>query len=329
MGSTFTYYYKIVDGLAGHLHVPLPRRGHRAHPDGDGRQPLRPPEAERHLDDLRRQDLHQVRLQRRRRLDRVRRRVPDPARLARPELPRPAHRHPAAALRGDGRQVPAAERPRLSGHGQRRASITTDAGFGNLPSQPLNSKITATAGRRCCCASRTSPSRASTPSARRFRCTSSARTRSCCAGPTGTNLYYDTNSVTLGGGESVDVILDTAGVAPGTYLLYTTNLNYLSNDGEDFGGMMTEITITLATRRERQHVTQDIPQCVFRSRSWRSLGLCAASPASAAIPGVSRHVVHADGQGRPHHDAGRRQHLLLGLLDLGSTAAGRSIRGRR
>jgi hypothetical protein len=32
-------------------------------------------------------------------------------------------------------------------------------------------------------------------------------------------------------------------VAPGTYLLYTTNLNYLSNDREDFGGMMTEITI--------------------------------------------------------------------------------------
>jgi hypothetical protein len=29
----------------------------------------------------------------------------------------------------------------------------------------------------------------------------------------------------------------------GTYLLYTTNLNYLSNDGEDFGGMMTEIVV--------------------------------------------------------------------------------------
>jgi hypothetical protein len=49
--------------------------------------------------------------------------------------------------------------------------------------------------------------------------------------------------VTLGGGESVDVILNTAGVAPGTYLLYTTNLNYLSNGAEDFGGMMTEITV--------------------------------------------------------------------------------------
>lgn len=62
-------------------------------------------------------------------------------------------------------------------------------------------------------------------------------------GPDGKDTAYDTNSVTLGGGEAIDVIIDTAGVAPGTYFLYTTNLNFLSNDGEDFGGMMTEIHI--------------------------------------------------------------------------------------
>lgn len=61
--------------------------------------------------------------------------------------------------------------------------------------------------------------------------------------PNGDDLYYHTNSVTLGGGESVDVILDTAGVNPGTYVLYTSNLNYLSNDDEEFGGMMTEIVL--------------------------------------------------------------------------------------
>ena len=61
--------------------------------------------------------------------------------------------------------------------------------------------------------------------------------------PNGDDLYYKTNSVTLGGGESVDVILDTADVTPGTYVLYTSNLNYLSNDDEQFGGMMTEIVI--------------------------------------------------------------------------------------
>jgi len=63
-------------------------------------------------------------------------------------------------------------------------------------------------------------------------------------GPDGKDLYYTTNSVTLGGGQVVDAIVDTANVAPGTYLLYTTNLNYLSNNQEDFGGMMTEIVIT-------------------------------------------------------------------------------------
>ena len=34
-----------------------------------------------------------------------------------------------------------------------------------------------------------------------------------------------------------------AGVPAGTYFVYTTNLNYLSNDTEDRGGMMTEVVI--------------------------------------------------------------------------------------
>jgi FtsP/CotA-like multicopper oxidase with cupredoxin domain len=62
-------------------------------------------------------------------------------------------------------------------------------------------------------------------------------------GPSGLPAYYDTSSVTLGGGEAVDVIIDTTGVPNGRYPLYTTNLNYLSNNTEDFGGMMTEIYI--------------------------------------------------------------------------------------
>ena len=58
-----------------------------------------------------------------------------------------------------------------------------------------------------------------------------------------TPLHYNTNSVTMGGGMSADVILDTTGIAPGTYFLYAANLQYLSNLDEDFGGMMTEIRI--------------------------------------------------------------------------------------
>jgi FtsP/CotA-like multicopper oxidase with cupredoxin domain len=59
----------------------------------------------------------------------------------------------------------------------------------------------------------------------------------------GNNLYYNTNSITLGGGESLDVILDTTGVPAGTYYLYTSNLDHLSNDAENFGGLMTEVHV--------------------------------------------------------------------------------------
>jgi hypothetical protein len=59
----------------------------------------------------------------------------------------------------------------------------------------------------------------------------------------GNNLYYTTNSVTIGGGESLDAIIDVSNVPTGTYFLYTTQLDHLSNDAENFGGMMTEIQV--------------------------------------------------------------------------------------
>jgi FtsP/CotA-like multicopper oxidase with cupredoxin domain len=67
----------------------------------------------------------------------------------------------------------------------------------------------------------------------------------------GNNLAYNTNSITLAGGESIDVILDTSVPKPdGTvyktgeiYYLYTPNLDHLSNDAENFGGLMTEVRI--------------------------------------------------------------------------------------
>jgi len=57
----------------------------------------------------------------------------------------------------------------------------------------------------------------------------------------GNNMYYSTNSLTLGGGQSADVILGP--LPAGTYFLYTKNLHQLANDAENFGGMMTEIRI--------------------------------------------------------------------------------------
>lgn len=59
---------------------------------------------------------------------------------------------------------------------------------------------------------------------------------------TGKNMYYKTNSLTLGGGQSADVII-TAPMATGIYFLYTQNLDHLSNNTENFGGMMTEIHV--------------------------------------------------------------------------------------
>jgi FtsP/CotA-like multicopper oxidase with cupredoxin domain len=63
------------------------------------------------------------------------------------------------------------------------------------------------------------------------------------ADPAGTALYQTVTSVNIGGGESYDIIINTAGVAAGTYFLYSTNLNELTNELQDFGGMMTEIVI--------------------------------------------------------------------------------------
>jgi FtsP/CotA-like multicopper oxidase with cupredoxin domain len=139
--------------------------------------------------------------------------------------------------------------PMLNGRGYpdtvNTGVISTNNGLGqDLPSQPINALITATAGQRVLLRisnlavtrfytlGSTIPMRVVGHSARLLR------------GPSGANLSYKTNSVTLGGGESIDVILDTAGLAPGTYLLYSTNLNYLSNNDKDFGGMMTEIVIS-------------------------------------------------------------------------------------
>jgi FtsP/CotA-like multicopper oxidase with cupredoxin domain len=63
----------------------------------------------------------------------------------------------------------------------------------------------------------------------------------------GNNMYYNTNSITLGGGESLDVILDASDItkypAGSVFYLYTPNLDHLSNDAENFGGLMTEVRI--------------------------------------------------------------------------------------
>ncbi len=58
------------------------------------------------------------------------------------------------------------------------------------------------------------------------------------------DLSYKTNTVNIGPGEGYDVIIDTTGFTSGSeYYVYSANLNYLSNNNEDFGGLMTKIVI--------------------------------------------------------------------------------------
>jgi FtsP/CotA-like multicopper oxidase with cupredoxin domain len=63
----------------------------------------------------------------------------------------------------------------------------------------------------------------------------------------GHNMDYYTNSITLGGGESLDVILDASNTtvyhSGQVFYLYTPQLDHLANDQENFGGMMSEIHI--------------------------------------------------------------------------------------
>ena len=60
----------------------------------------------------------------------------------------------------------------------------------------------------------------------------------------GNNTDYYTNSIHLAGGESADVILEAKGASVGQkFYLYTAELDHLSNDAENFGGMMTEVNI--------------------------------------------------------------------------------------
>src|SRR5580765_7169429 len=63
----------------------------------------------------------------------------------------------------------------------------------------------------------------------------------------GNNLFYNTNSITMAGGESMDVILDASDTTKyphgSVFFLYTPNLDHLSNDAENFGGLMTEVRI--------------------------------------------------------------------------------------
>ena len=115
------------------------------------------------------------------------------------------------------------------------------------PSQKVNSLITATVGQRILLRiSSLSTTTIHTLTVQGIPMLVVGKDARKLGTPGDATKYYLTNSVSLGGGESYDVILDTAGISPGTYFLYTTNLNHLNNNAEEYGGMMTEVRISAA-----------------------------------------------------------------------------------
>ena len=62
-------------------------------------------------------------------------------------------------------------------------------------------------------------------------------------GVDGKNIYKTVASVNTGGGETQDILIDTTGVAPGTYFLHAAEVHQLSNKTQMDGGMMTEIVV--------------------------------------------------------------------------------------
>jgi len=127
---------------------------------------------------------------------------------------------------------------------------------GVTPSQRLSALITATPGQRILL-------RISSLSTTSFHTLESAgipmrvvgRDAALLRGPSldngvtpGIDLSYDANSVTVGGGQSTDVLLQIPQVpfvVPGetTYFLYVRELEHMNNDADRFGGMMTEIRV--------------------------------------------------------------------------------------
>jgi FtsP/CotA-like multicopper oxidase with cupredoxin domain len=123
------------------------------------------------------------------------------------------------------------------------AQLGQNADNNNYPSQKVHSRITATSGQKILLRLSNLSFDFYTVTALGLPLKVVGKDAKLLRGPTGINLSYDTASISLGGGEAADVIVDTAGITPGTYFLYTTNLNYLSNDSQERGGMMTEIVI--------------------------------------------------------------------------------------
>ena len=196
-----------------------------------------------------RQHGRHVRLQRRRRFHRLRRRVPAADPRLRSQLPLRRHDLQSGGLRRHEGQVLPPERPQLPRHRHARSMQPRRSSDGRMHySQPLPSIINIPSGKKALL-------RISDLDVTEYQTLASIGIPMHVIGynakllrdQAGNNMDYYTNSITIGGGESLDVILDATNTAriprAASSTLYTPNLDHLSNDAENFGGLMTEVRI--------------------------------------------------------------------------------------
>lgn len=127
------------------------------------------------------------------------------------------------------------------------AVLSTEDPLGNInPSQPIHSLITADPGQRILIRiSNLNVTQFYTLGTNGLPMDVVALDARLLRDGDGNNMNYKTNSLTIGGGQSADVIIETSPDDAGkTFFLYTKNLDKLANNVENFGGMMTEIRIS-------------------------------------------------------------------------------------
>ena len=123
-------------------------------------------------------------------------------------------------------------------------NFTTKAALSPEPSQKLDSYIEVTAGEKVLLRlSNLSLDRLLTLTAPGLTLKQVGKDARLMRGADGKNLYVETAALNSGGGEHMEVLIDTTGVAPGTYFLQTAELHQMSNRNQMDGGMITEIVV--------------------------------------------------------------------------------------
>ncbi|HET7475666.1 MAG TPA: multicopper oxidase domain-containing protein [Dermatophilaceae bacterium] len=113
---------------------------------------------------------------------------------------------------------------------------------GRLQFQPLSSLVTCNTGDRVLLRLSNLGYKDHSLTADNVDLTVVAKDASLLKGRDGTTNYLTTNTVTVGGGESRDILFTAPD--PGTYLLYDRDYSFQSNGGAPgYGGMMTEIRV--------------------------------------------------------------------------------------